>query len=312
MKWGNGKYKAVVGMLFLAIGSAAQPALAAGYASGSVTVPDPAGGWLSDAGDSSGVGNETVTFNIGLTGIYASSDGGIQTGSASAHSWAGPGAVGASIDGTATVSLNPSNCGGPVGCVWASGVRADASAVWQERVYTYSPERVTVDVSLPVTGWSSYSSENVPNTQDGTSRFSLRVDGPGLGYVMPDVSGGQGLVSAVGSFDIPAGNSYFDLTMIAYVAGGAGPTIGCVLYSDCTVFASQSLTLDYSHTFRWGGVISALNGSGSSIYDEISLVGESGLDYKTYVNSVPEPETYALLLAGLGVLGWVGRRRKAS
>jgi hypothetical protein len=28
------------------------------------------------------------------------------------------------------------------------------------------------------------------------------------------------------------------------------------------------------------------------------------------VNQVPEPETYAMLLAGLGLLGWIGRRRK--
>lgn len=30
------------------------------------------------------------------------------------------------------------------------------------------------------------------------------------------------------------------------------------------------------------------------------------------VNAVPEPETYALMLAGLGVVGWAARRRKAS
>lgn len=28
--------------------------------------------------------------------------------------------------------------------------------------------------------------------------------------------------------------------------------------------------------------------------------------------AVPEPETYALLLAGLGVLAWVARRRRSS
>jgi len=27
---------------------------------------------------------------------------------------------------------------------------------------------------------------------------------------------------------------------------------------------------------------------------------------------VPEPETYALMVSGLGVLGWAARRRKAA
>ncbi|MBK7006138.1 MAG: FxDxF family PEP-CTERM protein [Burkholderiales bacterium] len=30
------------------------------------------------------------------------------------------------------------------------------------------------------------------------------------------------------------------------------------------------------------------------------------------VTSVPEPETYAMLLAGLGVMGAIARRRKAA
>jgi hypothetical protein len=30
-----------------------------------------------------------------------------------------------------------------------------------------------------------------------------------------------------------------------------------------------------------------------------------------HVAAIPEPETYALMLAGLGLVGWMARRRKA-
>ncbi|MEO6281095.1 FxDxF family PEP-CTERM protein [Roseateles sp.] len=33
-------------------------------------------------------------------------------------------------------------------------------------------------------------------------------------------------------------------------------------------------------------------------------------EIRTFVTAVPEPETYALMLAGLGVVAWVGRRRR--
>jgi len=39
-------------------------------------------------------------------------------------------------------------------------------------------------------------------------------------------------------------------------------------------------------------------------------IAQIGVDNSAFVASVPEPETYAMLLAGLGLVGWVGRRRK--
>jgi len=45
-----------------------------------------------------------------------------------------------------------------------------------------------------------------------------------------------------------------------------------------------------------------------SIRNDPSYVG---LDNVTVMAAVPEPETYGMLLAGLGLLGWTARRRKA-
>jgi hypothetical protein len=33
-------------------------------------------------------------------------------------------------------------------------------------------------------------------------------------------------------------------------------------------------------------------------------------DWPPVVSSVPEPDTYAMMLAGLGMMGWIARRRK--
>lgn len=41
-------------------------------------------------------------------------------------------------------------------------------------------------------------------------------------------------------------------------------------------------------------------------------LGQGTGDYQINVTSVPEPETYAMLLAGLGLVGWAVRRRQSA
>ena len=47
-------------------------------------------------------------------------------------------------------------------------------------------------------------------------------------------------------------------------------------------------------------------------YEQLANVVITGLSYETVTPtaSVPEPETYAMMLAGLGLLRWATRRRK--
>ena len=52
-----------------------------------------------------------------------------------------------------------------------------------------------------------------------------------------------------------------------------------------------------------------IGGDSASAYVQDNTSGLT--NYAFRVNAVPEPETYAMLLAGLGVMGAVARRRKA-
>ena len=64
-------------------------------------------------------------------------------------------------------------------------------------------------------------------------------------------------------------------------------------------------------------VTSGATGIASSIYatqfdDSVGVKAWIGSDSKLHVAAVPEPETYALLLAGLGLMGAVVRRRQRN
>jgi hypothetical protein len=61
----------------------------------------------------------------------------------------------------------------------------------------------------------------------------------------------------------------------------------------------------------WSNGVFSETGTGPADYGAAVATQDAALDYVAGgVVAVPEPSTYAFMLAGLGVLGWVTRRRK--
>lgn len=61
----------------------------------------------------------------------------------------------------------------------------------------------------------------------------------------------------------------------------------------------------------YAGIASA-TGLGESAYYRLGTLNIGGHQVAAFVSTVPEPESYAMLLAGLGVIGGIVRRRKAK
>jgi len=113
----------------------------------------------------------------------------------------------------------------------------------------------------------------------------------------------------------------FSVLSISNVTGSFG-------YSPSIVFPNGTLTLG-AVTFS-GSAVSGLGGPVNFIGNTFSLSNLLAGNYKVFasgsvsdggmgvvgalvnVTPVPEPETYAMLLAGLGIIGAIARRRKQS
>lgn len=110
-------------------------------------------------------------------------------------------------------------------------------------------------------------------------------------------------------------------TMNIYEVGNNAESAHIFLWSDnggnvqfdVTRGASDQISIDLS---TYAGALASIGGTA------FTKVGIGGLDLNgaskgfdldaVSVSAVPEPETYAMMLAGLGVMAWVARRRRGA
>ncbi len=90
----------------------------------------------------------------------------------------------------------------------------------------------------------------------------------------------------------------------AFVNGLSFDFSGIAGAADNANFGLQLLTTFAPGTSSYAGTGSAYATGGTIRYDMVALSG-------SVISAVPEPQSYALMLAGLGVVGALARRRKA-
>lgn len=156
---------------------------------------------------------------------------------------------------------------------------------------------------------------------DGISTL-LGASGVNVGGTFYDVTFADGIIDAgaVTAFTTEAGARAASQALLDQVLTGsydtfANLTNGCTSTVQCWVITPYSFTQVNLKT------ILALNYVSESrdVIDplDFNVLGRSTADSSVFtiarwapVAAIPEPETYAMMLAGLGLLGFVSRRRK--
>ncbi len=143
--------------------------------------------------------------------------------------------------------------------------------------------------------------------------------------------GGSGQVYEQKNFSqVPtSGDTHSLLGGITYVHLGDVVTLNLHAHASASTLAlpnaPASASAEFDHTLRWGGItaIRAFNAQGVEIdlpdgFDLALTSGDGAADYfaaagpNPYTSPAPEPGEWAMMAAGLGIVGGMARRRRRA
>jgi hypothetical protein len=135
-------------------------------------------------------------------------------------------------------------------------------------------------------------------------------DSPGVGVpgALIDLAGQGGGVTSM-SFTSGSGT----LQVVADDCCISGDAFGLILDGAATPWSFSDTVGSSFGTGLFHGVYSGLISAGAhafSLYVTQDCCGYGGMAWSASVTPVPEPETYAMLLVGLGLVGFMMRRRR--
>ncbi|RZI82312.1 MAG: PEP-CTERM sorting domain-containing protein [Rubrivivax sp.] len=207
-----------------------------------------------------------------------STDLGFFQGSASADLGTGILRASASASTTNTGTCDPSASGSP--CIWGSQSRAFLiDTVTLHRTAALPGQTTRIDWQWDIDGHR----DNGPfNGQTTAMAYAYVGDSTEAMGAAPGVN--------LGSFNQIKGTVEFDTEdYTVYV------------YGFIDLSARNGATADYAHTMKFSW----------SLPEDVRYTSSSGLFLKG-ATAVPEPESGALMLAGLGLMGWCLQRRRAQ